>query len=80
MNVGDLEGIRIMLTASSWGTQESGAGRLQGGVRASGSKGRREQHQEISLCGRRRGGGRGGAMGRGRGKEKITKAGGKIRE
>ena len=63
MNVGELEGIGIMLTALSWGMQESGAGGLQGGVRASWSKGRREQHQEISLCGRRRGGGAGAQWG-----------------
>ena len=37
MTAGEPEGSGDMLTASTWGAQESGAGRLQGGARVGGS-------------------------------------------
>ena len=37
MTVGEPEGIKNTLTASPWGTQEIGAGGLQGGAKAGGS-------------------------------------------
>ena len=66
MTAGEPEGIRNMLTSSPWGTQEIGAGGLQGGAKAGGS----DTGIAPSAA----------AMGRGRGKEKIMEAGGRIRE
>ena len=37
MTAGEPEGIGNMLTSSPWGTQEIGAGGLQGGAKAAGS-------------------------------------------
>ena len=46
----------------------------------SGSAGRWGRHRKISLRGHRRGGGGAAALGRGRDKDKITEAGGKMQE